>query len=122
MSARLVGVSIVEGQSAMTEMFSPLSSSASATVKAATAAFDAVYAVMLAPCRGLSAGRAEMLTMCPPRPALRKLATAARQLIAQDRKFIESCCSKTFIGLSEIGAQAKPPAMFTTAWIGGSLA
>ena len=36
------GVSMVEGASAITEMSSPFNSSASATVKAATAAFDAV--------------------------------------------------------------------------------
>ncbi len=77
---------------------------------------------MLAPWRGLSAGRAEMLMMCPPLPPLRKLATASRQLSAHDTKFIDICCCTTFSGLSAIGAQAKPPAMFTTPASGGSLA
>src|SRR5687768_16448352 len=42
MSLRLAGVSRVDGASAMAEMSSFFSSSANATVKAATAAFDAV--------------------------------------------------------------------------------
>src|SRR5216684_561285 len=41
MSLRLTGVSMVDGARAMAEMFSFLSSSARATVKAATAALDA---------------------------------------------------------------------------------
>ena len=51
---------------------------------------------MLAPWRGLSAGRAEMLTRCPPWPALRKLATAARRLDAHEIRFIAICCCRTF--------------------------
>src|ERR1700676_4395886 len=90
-SARLTAVSMVDGQRAMTEMLSFFTSSARATVNAATAALAAVYAVILAPCRGLRAGRAAILTICPPRPALRKLAIAARQLRTQETRFIETC-------------------------------
>src|SRR3979411_2447071 len=103
MSLRLTGVSMVDGARAMAEMFSFLSSSARATVTAATAALDAVYAAMLAPWRGVSACRAEILMMCPPLltpsgPPNRKLATAARQLSTQETRFMEICWCRTLAG------------------------
>src|SRR5260370_15323184 len=59
MSLRFVGVSMVGGASAISEMFSPLSSSGRATVKAAAAAFRAVEAAIFSPHRALGPGLPE---------------------------------------------------------------
>src|ERR1043165_8562392 len=79
-AARLAGVSMIEGSTALTRMRSPASSAASACVIAATPALDATYAVM--PGAGDRTGRAATLTIRPPPPVRRIERTASRQ----DRK------------------------------------
>src|SRR6476659_6602495 len=77
--ARLAGVSMMEGATALTRMSCLTTSSASATVNAATAALVAVYAPILAPLRHSSAGRAATLTMRPPFPVAAIALTAAAE-------------------------------------------
>src|SRR5690606_34533580 len=82
MSARLAGVSMMLGTTALTVMSRSLSSSASASVNRATPLLDAAYAPMPAP--ACAAAAAPMLTMRPPPPrcasAARLTATAVRRL------------------------------------------
>src|SRR6516164_11171524 len=94
MAARLAGVSMIEGATALTRMPDLATSSASATVSAATAALLAVYAAMPAPLRHSSAGRAATLTMRPP---VRMTLRAARQHRNVVTKFISRCVIRSVL-------------------------
>src|SRR5215475_13364553 len=85
---RLAGVSIIEGATAFTNMPSLATSSASATVRAATPVLAAVYAAIPAPDRHSRAGRAATLTMRPPWPPATMAFTAARQQTKHETKLL----------------------------------
>src|SRR5262245_43942295 len=92
MDLRLAGVSMMEGTTALTRMLFGATSAPRACVIAATAAFAAVYATMLAPSSGNIAGRAATLTMRPPTgPPAFMTRTASRQQRKQVRALVLNC-------------------------------
>src|SRR5262245_6906079 len=115
MAARFAGVSRIEGATAFTPMRSGTSSSASATVSAATAALLIEYGTIPAPRRGSSAWRAITLTIRPPRFAARIRRAASRAHRNAERELTASILSRSAPFAPSMGVNAKPPAQWIEA-------
>src|SRR5689334_11981168 len=117
-AARLAGVSISEGSTALTRMRSAASSGARVWVSAATPALAAAYAAIWG--AGTRTGRAATLTSRPPWPVLRIERTASRHDRKQVTALIRHCFSNSANDVSVIAAIENPPASWIDAHSGGN--